>query len=123
MFFIYSRTLVGVHPVLQLFITSTEKITGIHIPDTTHAEWLHLLLRSIFKSSSLPVDGEVMMMNPRILSLSNPPSHLGKTFSTHPKVSKQWCVCVGQHGVAGTQSLHVHISGEGGGGCVGQSLS
>ena len=42
---------------------------------------------------------------------------------THPKVREQWCVRVSQHGVAGTQSLHVHISSEGGGGWVGQSLS
>lgn len=40
------------------------------------------------------------------------------TSPTHPKVSEQWCMCVGQHGVAGTQSLHVHISR----GRVGQSL-
>lgn len=36
--------------------------------------------------------------------------------STHPKVGEQRCVRVSQHGVAGTQSLHVHISSEGGGG-------
>lgn len=32
-------------------------------------------------------------------------------------------MCVGQHGVAGAQSLHIHISSQGGGSWVGQSLS
>lgn len=42
---------------------------------------------------------------------------------TYPKVSEQWCVGVSQHGVAGTQSLHVHVGGEARGRWVGQSRS
>lgn len=45
--------------------------------------------------------------------------HICISFFTHPKVCQQWCVCVGQHGVAGTQSLHSKSRS----GRVGQSLS
>lgn len=41
---------------------------------------------------------------------------------TYPEVGEQWCVCVGQHGVAGAQCGHVQVCSQGGG-WVGQRLS
>lgn len=87
---------------------------------------LHLLLSSLFK--------EALLLTTRTLSLSHVHSDLvfailqtlhasvHHVSHTHPKVSEQRCVRIGKHGVAGTQSLHVHISSEGGGGWVGQTV-
>lgn len=41
----------------------------------------------------------------------------------HPEVGQQRRVGVGQHGVAGTQGLHVHVRGQGGRGRVRRRLS
>lgn len=111
-------------PLFSSDFTTLEDMTArIPIQDKTVAFIVELIITSCGFNSKDPRLLPLSVHGHLHFSLAKLQAYSLFTSPTHPKVGEQRCVSVGQHGVAGTQSLHVHVGGEGRRGRVGQRLS